>query len=321
MRNMKERNSKESEMKALKKAGLTLFALVALLGLGSMVASAQGPVANLTSMNAPFIDNQAHPISAGASQWYSFNYAVNPDTGERPVTTLTLVNGNASGVTFDVWTAQAAMDTADNTAIGKASTFNVGSDSGMVQSSDLNWVGAFGATGTYLVRVTNTGMTDTTAKLTIAGDGVSLAPIAVTGPAASAQPGPNTDDPAKAVALDGKQQTIPANSAQWYSFNYTINTDGSGSTVHPTVQIQLANGNVSGLSFEIFSPENIGDWWNNTPTGTGSPMMVPGDDGSMTQSTNLNWSGAFGASGTYYVRVWNSNSAATPATLMISWPN
>jgi hypothetical protein len=320
MRNMQERISKESRMKMLTKAGLTLFALVALLGLGSMVASAQGPVANLTSMNAPFIDNQAHPIQAGASSWYSFNYSVNPDTGERPVTTLTLVNGNASGVTFDVWTAQSAMDTADNTPIGKASSFNVDSDSGMIQSSDLNWVGAFGGSGTYLVRVTNTNMTDSTAKLTISGSGVSLAPIAVTGPAASAQPGPNTDDPAKAVALDGKQRSIPANSAQWYSFNYTINADGSAN-VHPTVEIQLVNGTMSGLSFEIFSPENIGDWWENTPTGTGSPMMVPASDSGMTQSANLNWSGAFGASGTYFVRVWNSNSTATPATLMISWPN
>ena len=308
-------------MKTLKKAGLTLFALVALLGLGSMVASAQGPVANLTSMNAPFIDNQSHPIAAGASLWYRFNYAINSDTGARPVTTLTLENGNVSGVTFDVWTADAAMDTADNAPIGKASTFNVGSDSGMVTSSDLNWVGAFGGSGTYLVRVTNTNMTDSTAKLTISGDGVSLAPIAVTGPAASAQPGPNTDDPAKAVALDGKQQTIPANSAQWYSFNYTINTDGSGANVHPTVQIQLANGTMSGLSFEVYSPEILGNWWENTPIGTGSPMMITGGDSGTTQSPNLNWSGAFGASGTYYVRVVNSTSSAMPATLMISWPN
>ncbi len=308
-------------MKTLTKAGLTLFALAALLSLGSMVASAQGPVANLTPMNAPFIDNQAHPISAGTSAWYSFNYAVNPDTGERPVTTLTLVNGNASGLTFDVWTAQTALDTADNNPIGKAGTFNVGSDSGMVQSADLNWVGAFGASGTYLVRVTNTNMSDTTAKLTVSGDGVSLAPIAVTGPAASAQPGPNTDDPAQAVAIDGSQKSIPANSAQWYSFNYTINTDGSGSTVHPIVQIQLANGNASGLSFEVFSPENIGDWWQNVPTGSGTATMVAAPDSGMTASPDLNWSGAFGASGTYYVRVWNGNSTATPATLTISWPN
>jgi hypothetical protein len=320
MLNIKESKSKESEMRTLTKAGLMLFALVALLGLGSMVASAQGPVANLTPMNVPYIDNQAHPIPAGGSLWFSFNYTVSPDTAVRPVTTLTLVNGNASGVTFDVWTPLAAMDTANNAPIGRASTFNVDSDAGMVQSSDLNWVGAFGGSGTYLVRVMNTNMSENTAKLTISGDGVSLAPIAVTGPAASAQPGPNTDDPARAVAIDGKQQTIPANSTQWYSFAYTINSDGTAN-VHSTVEIQLVNGNMSGLSFEVFSPENIGDWWENTPTGAGSPMMVPGDDGSLTQSANLNWSGAFGASGTYFVRVRNGNPTATPVTLMLSWPN
>jgi hypothetical protein len=164
----------------------------------------------------------------------------------------------------------------------------------------------------------------------ISGDGVRLAPIVATGatttqstttaPSTATQPGAGSDDPAKAVALDGKQLSVPAHSAQWYTFNYTINTDG-GAHVHPVVQIQLVNGTMSGLKFEVYSPENIGNWFDNTPTGTGSPMMVTGGDSGTTQSANLNYSGAFGSSGTYYVRVVNNTSNAIPATLMVSWPN
>jgi hypothetical protein len=157
------------------------------------------------------------------------------------------------------------------------------------------------------------------AQLMISGSGVSLAPIAVTGPSASAaQPGPNTDDPNKAVALDGKQQNIPANSALWYSFNYGVLDDGT----HPVMTITLANGNQSELSFQVWSPENLNNWWNNTPTGLGTPATVNCDTGEVfgqgtCQSSDLTWTGALGASGTYYVRVINSTGNALPAVLTI----
>ena len=300
-------------MKAVRRIGLVLVVLTAVLGLGAMTAAAQGPVASLTTINAPYIDNQSHTIPANSSVWYRFDYAINPDTGVRPITTITLVNGDVSGVTFDVWTASGAADTADNMPVGKANTYNVGTDSGVMTSSNLDWVGAFGASGAYYVRVMNTNSSDTAAQLTIEGDGVGLAPVAVTGPSASTQPGPNTDDPTKAVALDGKQQTIPANSAQWYTFNYTVDPDTG---VRPNVQITLANGAMSGLKFEIYSPEILNNWWENTPVGTGTTTTMASESGMM-QSPDLVWVGSFGGSGPYYVRVVNDTGSAMPAVLTI----
>ncbi len=127
------------------------------------------------------------------------------------------------------------------------------------------------------------------------------------------------DDPAKAVALDGKQQTIPANSAQWFSFNYTINTDVSASA-HPVIRIQLQNGNMSGVGFEVYSPEILANWWENKPLGIGTPTSTS-SDGTVTQPSDLNWSGAFGASETYYVRVLNNTADPLPATLTIQVVN
>lgn len=321
-------------MKTLQKVGLTVFGLATLLGLSSMVAAAQGPVASLTAFNAPYVDNSSHPIQAGASTWYRFDYAVNHDTNDRPVTTITLPNGFATGIGFEVWSQNGAADVTNNDPVGRGSPAVVQNDGAATQTADLKWVGAFGSSGPYFVRVTNTTMNNATAQLMISGDGVRLAPIAVTGdtstqsttgtataPSTATQPGAGSDDPAKAVALNGTQQSVPAHSAQWFTFNYTINADGSGAHVHPIVQIQLVNGTMSGLTFQVYSPENIGNWFDNTPTGTGSPMMVTGGDSGTTQSANLNYSGAFGSSGTYYVRVVNNTSNAIPATLMVSWPN
>jgi hypothetical protein len=300
-------------MKALRMTGMTLAVLAALLVLGAMTVAAQGPVANLTPMSAPYIDNQAHPIPADTSVWYKFDYSVNHDTGVRPITTITLLYGNASGVTFDVWDANTATDTADNTPIGRGGTYTVNTDSGTITSSNLDWVGALGDSGTYYVRVTNPNSYDTTAQLMISGDGVSLAPIAVTGVSASAQPTTTTDDPNKAVALNGTQQTIPADSAMWFSFDYTVDTD---SGVHPVKTITLVNGSASGLSFQVYSPDLLNDWWQNTPIGVGTSQMIPSESG-MVQSPDLTWSGAFGGSGTYYVRVINNTNSPIPAVLTI----
>jgi hypothetical protein len=300
-------------MKALRMAGMTLAVLAAMLVLGVMAVAAAGPVANLTPMNASYIDNQAHPIPANTSVWFKFDYSVNHDTNVHPVTTLTLLYGNVSNVSFDVWDANTASDTVDNIPIGRGGTYTVDTDSGVITSSNLDWVGAFGDSGTYYVRVTNNNSYDTTAQLMISGDGINLSPIVVTGPSASAQPAPTTDDPSKAVALNGSQQTIPANSAMWFSFDYAINTD---SGVHPVDTITLVNGVASGLSFQIYSPEILGDWWQNTPIGVGTSEMVASESG-MVQSPDLTWTGAFGASGTYYVRVINNTGSPIPATLTI----
>lgn len=294
--------------------GLVLVALALLTGFGAMIASADGPVANAVPAGAPYIDNQSHTIQPSAGVWYKFDYLIS-DESNRPQTSIDLVYGNASGLSFEVWTSDGVADTADNKPIGLGETFMVAGDSGMSQSPDLMWVGAFGASGTYYVHVINNNSTPTDAKLTITGDGVQLAPapIAVTGPSAvAAQPTVNMDDPAKAVAIDGTQKSIPANSVQWYMFNYGLNDDGS----RPTKTVTLTNGNQQGVSFDVYAPEILANWWENHPTGSGAPIMVAGDSG-MTPSADLVWQGSFGATGTYYVRVSNSTDSAFNAVLTI----
>ena len=302
-------------MKALRIAGLTLVVLALLAGFGAMAAAADGPVANAAPINAPYIDNQVHTLQPNGSMLFRFDYNIS-DPSSRPVSTVTLIDGNASGVTFDVWTPDMVTDMADNSPIGKASSFNVPCDGGgTCTSADLLWSGAFGASGPYYVRVINTNSTTATAKLLISGDGVMLAPaapIAVTGPSANAQTVANMDDPARAVVIDGSSKSIPANSVQWYSFNYGFNDDGS----RPTRLITLANGNQTGVSFQVYAPEVLSNWWQNMPTGTGTPGMTACDTG-MCTSNDLTWLGAFGATGTYYVRVINNTSNALNAMLTI----
>ncbi len=298
-------------MKALRIVGLVLVVVALLAGFGAMTVAADGPVAYAAPVNAPYIDSQAHTIQPNSSALYRFDYTIG-DT--RPTTTITLLDGNVTGLTFDVWTPDMVTDMADNTPVGRGNTFNVASDSGIVQSTDLMWSGAFGASGAYYVQVNNPNSTPMNAQLTISGSGVSLAPIAVTGPSANAaQPVPNTDDPNKAVAINGTPQSIPANSAMWFSFNYAINTDTGA---RPVQTITLLNGAASGLRFEVYSPDILNNWWQNAPTGVGTTPMVASENG-MVQSADLTWSGAFGASGTYYVRVINDNTNALPAALTI----
>ena len=299
-------------MKTLRIASSILVVLALLIGFGAVSAAAQGPVASAAPVNAPYIDNQSHALQPNASALYRFDY----NSDSRPVTTITLLNGNANGMSFEVWTPDTVTDMPDNKPIGVGSTFSVACDSGTCTSPDLIWSGAFGASGPYYVRVINNTSTTATAQLMITGDGVSLAPttspVAVTGPNASTQPPANVDDPAKAVTIDGSSKTIAANSVQWYSFNYGLNDDGS----RPTRLLTLVNGNQSGVSFQVYSPDLLNDWWQNTPTGAGTPGMVACDTGTCT-SNDLTWLGAFGAPGTYYVRVINSTNNPFNAMLTI----
>lgn len=294
----------------LLRMSLMFVALVILVSVSVLAVAADDPMAGLSPSGAPFIDNQAHTLQPNADAWYRFNYNIS-DPSSRPVTTIRLVSGNFSGVNFEVWTPDEVTDIADNSPIGRGEPYNVACDDGTCQSADLIWVGAFGTSGTYFVHVINTNATAMPAKILISGDGVSLtpAPIAVTGATTNAQP---MDDPAKAVALNGATQSVPANSAQWYRFDYGFNDDGS----RPIKTITLANGNVNGLSFQVYAPEVLNSWWTNNPTGVGSPVVVACDTGTCS-SNDLLWVGSFGSAGTYYVRVINNTGNAIPATLTI----
>ncbi len=288
-------------MKTLKTFSLMLVVLAFLLGLSAMAAAAEEPVlvTNANPGGASYIDGQAHPIAANGSLWYRFDYNLS-SSGRPQMTTLKLLYGNASGVGFELYEPMDMNAYADGglkPVIGR----------GMPSGDDLVWYGALGAGGAYYVRVLNTNPFATTALLSIQGNGITSAPIAVTGVSAVAKSTATMDDPAKSVIFDGKPQTVAAQSALWYRFDYSA-TD--------VKTIRLVYGAKSGLEFEVYSPEILGSWWTNKPIGIGTVERVVCSTG-LCATDDLTWVGAFGASGTYYARVINDSANDAPVLLTI----
>lgn len=310
-------------MKILRMTTAVGLVLTALLSLGAMTAAAQGPIA--------FLDNTSHTLAANASQLYRFDYAVDNQNNVRPMTTITLANGTNSGLGFQVWTPETINDMADNKPIGIGTPQTVDCDTGEItaaggcQSPDLTWSGAFGTSGTYFVLVTNNTNNQLSYTFKVQGSGVSLGQqqaSAPSAPAAAPALAASTDDPARAAAINGQSASIPADGATWYRFDYALNSDGT----RPLVAIKMPNATNSGVSFQVWSPDTLsGGWWNNKPIGIGTPQTVDCDTGEITaagdcQSPDMTWSGTFGASGTYFVRVVNSNNATSNYTLQMTTP-
>jgi hypothetical protein len=139
----------------------------------------------------------------------------------------------------------------------------------------------------------------------------------------TAMPTVNTDDPNRAGRIDGQPHNLAANSAVWYVFDYAVN---HMTGQRPVGTITLVNGNNSGVDFQVYAPENIFRWWNNHPTGRGTVYMIdcatgqPSETGEC-QSPDLIWQGDFGADGTYYVRVVNTNNSQISYLLTIQSTN
>jgi hypothetical protein len=126
----------------------------------------------------------------------------------------------------------------------------------------------------------------------------------------NAAPTVNADDPNRATTIRGAAGgTLAPHAVVWYRFDYANNHQTGR---RPWVTITLVNGNGSGVAFAVYAPENIGEWWNNPPTGRGTVWLidcqtgVPSPSGEC-QSPNLMWNGNFGADGTYWIRVVNDN--------------
>ncbi|MBI5031411.1 MAG: hypothetical protein HZB51_12855 [Chloroflexi bacterium] len=297
----------------MKTLRLTIFVwvtLVILLSLGALTVAADSPLVvakNASPFGATYIDNQAHPIAANSDVWYRFDYTLS-SSGKPQMTMLKILYGYKSDIDFEVYEPMdmnAYSDKGLSPVIGRGGPEMVVCSTGWCTGDNLVWTGALGASGTYYVRLVNHTDYGTTFLLTIDGKGVSLGgPIAVTGVSAVAA-GVNTDDPNKAAVLDGKQQIIPAQSAIWYRFSYSADD---------VKTIRLLYGNKSGLRFEVYAPEALNKWWDNDPTGIGMPQMVVCSTG-WCKADDLVWSGAFGADGTYYVRVINDSAYVMPALL------
>lgn len=291
---------------------LVIVGVALLLVLFTMTAAADDPILvakATTPIGAPYIDNLAHPIPANADVWNHFDYALS--SSRKPqMTTLRLLYGNISGVGFEIYEPSDMNAYADKglaPIIGRGVPEMMLCSTGLCAGDDLVWYGALGATGSYYVRIINPTPFATTYLLTVNGNGVSVVePIVLTGPIAATS-SRTQQDPTRAVVLDGKQQTIPAQSAGWYSFDYKPSDIKT---------VRLLYGNKSGMHFEVYSPEILNNWWENDPIGVGLPQMVVCSTG-WCQGDDLTWTGAFGMKGTYFIRVINDFPFDMPALLTI----
>jgi hypothetical protein len=297
-----------------------------MLSVTALSAGAAAPGNNFPG-GASNVDNQSHAILANSALWYSFEYS-----GDRSTITLTMPNANGSGVGFNVFTPSQITDWWSEAPIGRgtAQAINcdtgVPEDNGACQSADLTWVGEFNEAGTYYVEVTNNNSNTANFQLSMQGTGISSVPPAAAPAAAPAHPGVGGNsvapaapaainaDPGHAAAIANASETFGANASQWYSFGY------SGDRSEMTLTLQ--NGNASGLHFNVYTPAQIGDWWNETPIGRGTGQAINCDTGApevggACQSDDLTWVGNFNEAGTYYVQVVNGNSDSITAPLSL----
>jgi hypothetical protein len=312
-------------MSARTKSEFFILGALVFLGVAAAVPAAAAGPTNTFPGGAFYIDNQSHIIPANASLWYRFDY-----TSRHTEILVTLVNGNNSGLEFEVYTPAQISNWWETDPIGRGTPPPLNCDTmkprvyGECEGRDLRWLGAFNALGTYYVRVVNTTGSDLNMWLTVTGTGVSLGGLAQaipspTAPAPAAIPsatpipvaGEATTnvDPGHANVLDDQVHPIAANTSRWYRFQY------AGDRSQITIKLLYAA--YSGLAFDVFTPVQISDWWEAKPIGRGTVEVLdcatlePAPYGKC-QSDYLSWNGRFNAAGTYYVELINYNG--TPRT-------
>jgi len=144
----------------------------------------------------------------------------------------------------------------------------------------------------------------------------SLALGALWGAHTASASAPVNVDPATATYINGQTQSIPANSTQWYKFDYA----GDKSLI----TILMPNGTNSLMAFNVFTPEQAQSWWDpkTKPIGRGTAYSVDCASGEEVywgecKSNDLKWKGQFNFRGTFYVQVVNYNTGAANFSLTI----
>jgi hypothetical protein len=126
---------------------------------------------------------------------------------------------------------------------------------------------------------------------------------------------PNTQ-PATALYINGQPQSIPANAATWYKFDYA----GDKSEI----TVLMPNGAHTLVAFNVYTPEQAQSWWDSKtkPIGRGTAYQIDCETGEekpwgQCQSNDLKWVGKFNFPGTFYVQVVNYNTGTANFTLTV----
>lgn len=126
---------------------------------------------------------------------------------------------------------------------------------------------------------------------------------------------PVNTQPDTAAYINGQPQSIPANTTQWYKFDYV----GDKSLI----TILMPNGTDSLVAFNVFTPEEAAHWWDKPkPVGRGTAYSVNCTTGEEVywgtcKSNDLKWKGQFNFPGTFYIQVVNYNTGTANFTLTI----
>lgn len=134
-----------------------------------------------------------------------------------------------------------------------------------------------------------------------------LAILALASIAAGAAPGSSWDKAPSIVTVLGQPQSLPAGASGWYSVRYTGGMQD---------EIDLSTNGVGGVSFGIYTPDEISAWANS---GTLSPIGI-GSANLDEANYDLTWAGhpVMVDGATYYVQVTNNNAFATQFMLNVS---
>lgn len=321
---------------------LVALALALAVSFGTAPSAAQTPEPTPTNdspFTAVYANFREQYIGAGMHQWYKFDYG-----GRNKLINIVIPNGGLLGLEFRVYTPEQGRNILiEDKFVARVTPKTRRCAEGTCVIPDLTWSGAFHAHGTYYVRVTNPNQAWRTFFLFVTGENVShgiptptpepaasfvlppllpitttvgitptgtltetvviTPPVIPTLPLFVPTPTParlvKNDSPYTAIYVpDNREQNIPANSEMWYKFDY-----GGGKS---RVLIVLYNGNVSGLWFAIFDPQQALRFTDNKFVGRGMPQPVLCDAGKCT-GNDLVWVGSFAGPGTYYIRVTNPN--------------
>jgi len=334
------------------------LALALAVGIGTLPSAAQGPTmgpTNVSPFTAIYVDFQQHQIPAGAYLWYMFDYG-----GDNKKINMIVPNGGAVGLEFRVYTPeQAANFENEDKFVGRSNRPQVPCADGRCTSVDLTYEGAFKSWGTYFVLVINPTQTWKSFSLLITGENVShgiptptpvmppapwltlppttglttttpttittvvpvqpvqpiqpIAPLPLPVPSPTPVKAVANDSPYTAVYVrDNRDQNIPATTEMWYKFDY----GGDRSKI----TIVLYNGNVSGIWFALFTPDQAINFTDNRFIGRGMPSPVLCDTGTCT-GNDLVWVGNFTVPGTFFIRVTNPNDKPWTFKLHIEGDN
>lgn len=139
------------------------------------------------------------------------------------------------------------------------------------------------------------------------------------------------DSPAGAAYIDNMPHMVPVEKSAWYRFDYSSSTRAQDRT---PIYLTLVNGNNSGVEMSVYTFDQVNDdlrdqvenWRNEVPIGRGTAQHldcnnhIPKPSGECV-SHDLTWVGTFAESGTYFVRIRNTNSYPTSFTLNIQGAN